>query len=644
MTQLKPSLSLSRLVVSRHGSIVYDQKFHLGVNIIRGTNSHGKSTVADLIFFALGGDMTKWKQEALTCDFVFAEIRANDATLTLKREIRVERMQSLQIFFGDYESAVKSAVQGWMVFPYKRTEQTESFSQALFRALQMPETTGDGSSNITMHQLLRLIYIDQMTTPDSLLRFQEFDSSLTRRTVVDYLFGVYDNFLYQEQLELREAKRQQEIARGQQNQLEAALDKAEIEIDPVKLKAKLEDLQKKLAETDEQLSKSQETQQATRVSQKDESAPIVTALTATKKDIYRLNNELQELGLDIEDSQQFISSLEVRLAALDDANVAREVLGSLPLIFCPQCLSPLQTAHEDGTCSLCKQQLDGETTKQQVARMRQEIALQIKESKAILLSKRQILEKHSTAITRLNEQARIQQAEFERLSKTVQTRRDQKTDKLLVEKGSYERGIQDLLQKMKIVEVLASLLNHGRELAKTIQDLEFSIKRRLDNQKTRYFQALDAIQDRTLYLLKNDLLLEEWFRSARSVTIDPDNNTFSVDGRNQFSASSVTYLKNSIHFGILFASLDLDFFRSPRFLLCDNIEDKGMTTERSQNFQRHIVAMSKAAKVEHQIIFTTSMIDPSLDNAEYCIGPNYKDGHKTLNIKAATVISAPKSH
>ena len=34
-------------------------------------------------------------------------------------------------------------------------------------------------------------------------------------------------------------------------------------------------------------------------------------------------------------------------------------------------------------------------------------------------------------------------------------------------------------------------------------------------------------------------MLEEWFRSARSVTIDPDNNTFSVDGRNQFSASSV---------------------------------------------------------------------------------------------------------
>ncbi|HEY4302371.1 MAG TPA: hypothetical protein VGM73_15975 [Candidatus Didemnitutus sp.] len=105
-----------------------------------------------------------------------------------------------------------------------------------------------------------------------------------------------------------------------------------------------------------------------------------------------------------------------------------------------------------------------------------------------------------------------------------------------------------------------------------------------------------------------------------------------MDKRNQFSASSVTLLKNSVHFGLLFASLDLDFFRYPRFILCDNVEDKGMKPERSQNFQRAVVALSRAAKVEHQIIFTTSMIDPSLDKPEYCVGPNYVGTTKTLEL------------
>jgi hypothetical protein len=73
--------------------------------------------------------------------------------------------------------------------------------------------------------------------------------------------------------------------------------------------------------------------------------------------------------------------------------------------------------------------------------------------------------------------------------------------------------------------------------------------------------------------------------------------------------------------------------RYPRFILCDCMEDKGMIPERSGRFQRAIVELSKAASVQHQIIFTTSMIDATLDIDEYCIGPDYRDGVKTLRIK-----------
>jgi DNA repair exonuclease SbcCD ATPase subunit len=56
MTLLRPTLSLRRLVVFSRGKVAYDQAFKLGVNIIRGTNSSGKSTILDFIFYALGGD------------------------------------------------------------------------------------------------------------------------------------------------------------------------------------------------------------------------------------------------------------------------------------------------------------------------------------------------------------------------------------------------------------------------------------------------------------------------------------------------------------------------------------------------------------------------------------------------------------
>lgn len=79
------------------------------------------------------------------------------------------------------------------------------------------------------------------------------------------------------------------------------------------------------------------------------------------------------------------------------------------------------------------------------------------------------------------------------------------------------------------------------------------------------------------------------------------------------------------------ATLDEKFFH-PRFLLMDNVEDKGMEDERSHNFQKLIIARPEAAAFEHQIIFTTSTIAPELDISAYTIGPSYDHDHKTLDI------------
>jgi VIT1/CCC1 family predicted Fe2+/Mn2+ transporter len=50
------SLFLNRLVIlTQEGRIAYDEKFHRGVNIIRGDNSSGKSTISHFIFYVLGG-------------------------------------------------------------------------------------------------------------------------------------------------------------------------------------------------------------------------------------------------------------------------------------------------------------------------------------------------------------------------------------------------------------------------------------------------------------------------------------------------------------------------------------------------------------------------------------------------------------
>jgi DNA repair exonuclease SbcCD ATPase subunit len=73
MMQFNPSLIVNRLIITKSGKHVYDEKFNTGVNVIRGKNSSGKSTISDFLFYGLGGELTKWKDEAKSCDFVFVE-------------------------------------------------------------------------------------------------------------------------------------------------------------------------------------------------------------------------------------------------------------------------------------------------------------------------------------------------------------------------------------------------------------------------------------------------------------------------------------------------------------------------------------------------------------------------------------------
>lgn len=189
MTQYNPFLKLNRLTIyTKSGKIAYDQNFHEGVNIIRGHNSAGKSTIGNFIFYVLGGDFKKWTTAAAHCNDVYAEVFINSEPITIKRTVSESGNQPMSIFWGTYDEAIKSASEGWQIFPYRRTETKKSFSNALFLALGFPELRGDVDSNITMHQVLRMLYVDQKSLTLDLLMTENFDSSITRKNHSRFTF------------------------------------------------------------------------------------------------------------------------------------------------------------------------------------------------------------------------------------------------------------------------------------------------------------------------------------------------------------------------------------------------------------------------------------------------------------------------
>lgn len=100
MTLYKPTLKVNRLVVFQNTHPAFDCTFHAGVNVIRGRNSSGKTTVMDLLAFSLGAEAIRWKPEALQCTATMVEVELNGQVACLRREIDSALQRPMAVFWG----------------------------------------------------------------------------------------------------------------------------------------------------------------------------------------------------------------------------------------------------------------------------------------------------------------------------------------------------------------------------------------------------------------------------------------------------------------------------------------------------------------------------------------------------------------
>ena len=78
-------------VLTEDNLVAYDERFHHGINIIRGENSSGKSAITHLLFFGLGGDYTHFVPEVLRCSRVMVEVETDGAVITLSRPLAKDK-------------------------------------------------------------------------------------------------------------------------------------------------------------------------------------------------------------------------------------------------------------------------------------------------------------------------------------------------------------------------------------------------------------------------------------------------------------------------------------------------------------------------------------------------------------------------
>lgn len=624
-----PYLFIREVKIFSNAKLAYGASFHDGVNIIRGENSSGKSTVMNFLLYGLGGNFSRWVPEAKNCDVIFSEIEVNGVIITLKRELEDSKAKPISIYWGAMVDALGNDAK-WELYPLSRTEKVESFSQVLFRILGFPEVKTEDESNITIHQVLRLLFVDQISQPYSLMIEEKFDSPLTRQAIGDLLIGTYDNELYSDQLlERKTAKELFELEAQHKYLVQVLMETGQYSL-LIEAERAIGNIISSLKEIDLEIKKVSVTRLGSKPSK-----TVSILVDQIKNQRVALGDrfiELHKLEYDILDSGQFLSVLMLRLKTLDESLLARKLIEELPIKICPHCLSSLAREVVAGHCNLCTQELPSPNEPVQVMRMRQELEFQIKESIFLLSRKEVAVEKLRNQLPTLKSSLNQSQKRFDLYSTSIQSTSDLRIEELLIKKGALEKELEYSNKHLVLMRSLQTLRNNIGDRKKLISELGLKIKIKKMAQVERSNLAFSSIKKYALELLKADGEYEQAFAEASDVSISFKAASVFVDGRGNFSASSVTYLKNATLYSIFFSSLEEAYFRYPRLILCDNMEDKGMTEQRSKNLQRNIVRLSESFDVRHQIIFSTSMIADELNNNFYCIGPYYLPTSKTLKL------------
>ncbi len=329
------SLRLNRLRVMCKGHAAYDEQFHEGINIIRGQNGSGKSTIADFIFFILGGEFDDWKDAASCCDEVQAEIETARGKLTLRRAIG-SRTEPFYVYFGGMKDAAEHALEGWERFPIRRQGRQESFSQVMFRSLMIPEAQSEGASNITMHQLLRLCYSDQRSPAIRLFRYESFDTQTIREAVGDLICGISGYEIYEIGLELRELHKELGTVETELSGLLRALPADEAFRTPQlihtavgNLVAEKEQLQKEIGLVDDNIKDGQ-----VKGYLKERRSSQVT-ISHERERIQVLERGTEKLELELREINEFQAFLNDLTQKVNFAEAAFDAVGSIEFTHCP---------------------------------------------------------------------------------------------------------------------------------------------------------------------------------------------------------------------------------------------------------------------------------------------------------------------
>ena len=637
---IKSTLFIERFIVKKSGFSVYDEKFHRGINVIRGDHSVGKTTILELLFYVLGGEIkdNQWLYPADKCDYVCCQLSINDKPFTIKREIEKGKIPPISIRSGTYDEEGEN-VESWGTYGPRRSDEKMSFSQKFFELLGWEGHKTEDYANLTMHQILRFLYVDQETASTKIFRAednQRSDSEGTRLAIAEFLLGL-DN------LDTHQLRQELLIAEREFDRVSADLS-AMYRILGEDSGVTLQTLRVSIASNVEEIIRLRDSPPEVEIDSDIKSIRIAeykkikSDIETYSKQLQRFQSDLFSINGEIVDCQLFEKSLRYRKKSLLESKAAYDSVGFLRYSQCPCCLG--EVAESDNldsgdTCHLCKSPVEKNKHTSNYMEILNELDFQLNSNTKVLQDniEHKIGLESAIEVAKANlANAQSKISEFVGLFDPASHAALERAKKI----GFLESENINQEKKIRVVTELDSYKLKKLDLIADISKIKELILSASASNKRRREAVYSGIAENVVGILQperraNGEPYEEEFAGANTseVEIDFAKDRMLINGRVKFSGSSNYIKKNSLHISALLESLDDINYRLPRFLMVDAIENGGMKEFRSHNFQRALIS-SFEGRNDFQLIFCTSMVLDELNIQKFGVGPYYSGN--VLNI------------
>jgi hypothetical protein len=623
---MRSGLKLNRFLVFYRGTAIYDEKFHSGINVIRGEHSVGKSSLFDLIYYVLGGELKleEWKYPTNECSEVRAEIEVNGKTITLARDISLKGKPNIKIYDGEYAKAATDS-ENWLSFGPMRSKNIASFSEMMFDLLGWGQQKTESYNSLTMHQVLRLSYLSQSSKSTNIFREEidaRGDSGSTRKAIAEFLLGLDDLTSYD--------KRQQKLAK------EIELIKRQSKLDSIKNIIGAESattvseihslIDKKrliirvlFQEKDEKIGK---TSGISSSAISDKRSEIINNIQECSEQVSTINNQISYNNRELDDCQLFATSLDYRIKSLGESSETYKALGSVSFIYCPACFSEIDEQIIIGECALCKNSITGSNLSEKYTETLADLKYQQKQNNNVISMLERELLVNRTKLSEINESLVVLQNELRSISSHSDER------ELLIEEyarkiATIESEIIKLNEKIPLIQELDDCERLIVSLTGEIKSLEFEIERLSSANKARNESVLSWLGESAAKFLEKGTGNEASFVNASTNTkeIDFEKDRWLLGGRVSFSESSNAEKKSALHLSFLLQALQDPKTRYPLFSIMD-FEVSDLNENRSQTIQRNIMDALKDYD-DYQLLITSSKICEELNNEKYGVGRYY---------------------